>query len=337
MNEISDHTPASHTNLMPEIQEDQTPSIHRAQTPDIRSDQNLGIGTHPVTHTPSQSLSSGTAPGTIIDVNGVFKIYKTESVEVVALRGLDLNVKQGELISIMGPSGCGKSTLLNIIGALDKPSAGKVNILGLDLTAMEMDEAVVFRRKNIGFIFQFFNLVPTLTARENVELPLRLTNRPMSFIKGRVENLLALVGMEDRSHHRPDELSGGEQQRIAIAAALANDPQIILADEPTGELDSESGQMVLDLLKQLNVKQGKTIIIVTHDPRSATISDRSFRIVDGQIKGEYTREMYSQEGGATDNLKYKKMVENIVDKKKRMEALLKEIINIEDEMINNWK
>jgi len=276
---------------------------------------------------------------TIIDVSGVFKIYKTKSVEVVALRGLDLNVKQGEIISIMGPSGCGKSTLLNMIGALDQPSAGKVNILGADLTAMEQDDAVVFRRKNIGFIFQFFNLVPTLTAKENVELPLRLMNRPMSFIRGRVANLLSLVGMEERGHHRPDELSGGEQQRIAIAAALANDPQIILADEPTGELDSESGQMVLDLLKQLNVRQGKTIIIVTHDPRSATISDRSFRIEDGQIKGEYTREMYNQEGegGPVDNLKYKKMIENIVDKKKRMEDLLKEIISIEDEMISNWK
>lgn len=333
MNEMSIHTPESHTNQIPEYRTNQTLDM-----------QNTQIAQAPfqpqISGNPSQSLPSVTAPGTIIDVNGVFRIYKTESVEVVALRGLDLRVKQGEIISIMGPSGCGKSTLLNIIGALDKPSAGKVNILGVDLTAMEKDEAVVFRRRNIGFIFQFFNLVPTLTARENVELPLRLTNRPMSFIKGRVENLLALVGMEERSHHRPDELSGGEQQRIAIAAALANDPQIILADEPTGELDSESGQMVLDLLKQLNVKQGKTIIIVTHDPRSATISDRSFRIVDGQIKGEYSREMYTQQGeggGPVDALRYKKMIENIVDKKRRMEELLKEIINIEDEMITNWK
>jgi len=286
---------------------------------------------------PTTDVHAGKAP--IIEINEVFKIYKTESVEVVALRGLNLSVLNGELISIMGPSGCGKSTMLNIIGALDQPSAGKINVLGNDLTNMDADSQIVFRRKHIGFVFQFFNLVPTLSAAENIELPLRLVNTPSSQMKSRVSELLRLVEMEARGHHRPDELSGGEQQRIAIAAALANDPEIILADEPTGELDSESGQMVLDILKNLNQEQGKTIIIVTHDPRTATISDRSFRIEDGQIKGEYTRAMYSQsqEGTPGHSLKYKKMIENIVDKKKRMEDLLKEIINIEDEMINNWK
>ena len=280
----------------------------------------------------------------IIDVNEVFRIYKTDSVEVVALRGLSLSVSRGEVISIMGPSGCGKSTMLNIIGALDIPSAGRVSVLGQDLTTMDADDQITFRREHIGFVFQFFNLVPTLTAIENIELPLRLVTTPHDRMRTRVSELLELVGMTERGHHRPDELSGGEQQRIAIAAALANDPDIILADEPTGELDSESGQMVLDLLKQLNQEQGKTIIIVTHDPRTATISDRSFRIEDGQIKGEYTREMYMQdgeEGGmggtGTDNVRYKKMIENIVDRKRRMEELLREIISIEDEMINSWK
>jgi putative ABC transport system ATP-binding protein len=296
---------------------------------------------------------------TIIDVTEVFKIYKTESIEVVALRGLDLSVKRGEIISIMGPSGCGKSTMLNIIGALDTPSAGKIRVLGQDLTSMDSDAQIEFRRKHIGFVFQFFNLVPTLTAIENIELPLRLVNTPHEKMRKKVTEVLNLVGMEKRGNHRPDELSGGEQQRIAIAAALANDPEIILADEPTGELDSESGQKVLDLLKYLNEDQGKTIIIVTHDPRSATISHRSFRIEDGQIKGEYTREMYLQDGsgggegddlgdgsgggpgmrpgGGIDPLRYKKMIENMVDKKRRMEELLKEIINMEDEMINGWK
>lgn len=299
----------------------------------------------PLTIERQHSESENRTAETIIDVSEVFKIYKTESVEVVALRGLDLSVASGEVISIMGPSGCGKSTMLNIIGALDIPSAGKIHVLGQDLTGMDADEQITFRRKHIGFVFQFFNLVPTLTAIENVELPLRLLNAPHSAMMKRVNKLLELVGMTERAHHRPDELSGGEQQRIAIAAALANDPEIILADEPTGELDSESGQMVLNLLKKLNQDQGKTIIIVTHDPRSATISDRSFRIEDGQIKGEYTREMYTQDGdgdgsdgGRTgDPMRYKKMIENFVDKKQRMEELLKEIISMEDDMIQGWK
>ena len=279
---------------------------------------------------------------TIIDLQEVFKIYKTESVEVVALRGLDLKVKEGELISIMGPSGCGKSTLLNMIGALDKPSAGKITIANTDLTSLEPDDAIEFRRKYVGFVFQFFNLVPTLTAVENVELPMRLVNLPLSEVKTRVKELLALVGMEKRGHHRPDELSGGEQQRIAIAAALANDPPIILADEPTGELDSESGQKILNLLKWLCHERGKTLVIVTHDPRTAKISDRSFKIEDGQITGEYTREMYESGTGVRgtedeNSYRYKKMIETIADKKRKMENLLKEIIDIEDDLIESWK
>ncbi len=268
----------------------------------------------------------------MIVLDGVFRIYKTKSVEVVALRGLNLTVKEGELISIMGPSGCGKSTMLNIIGGLDQPSAGKVVIDEKDISSMDKDSLIEFRRKNVGFIFQFFNLVPSLTARENIELPMRLHGVPGNEMKEKVDALLVLVGMDKRGNHRPDELSGGEQQRIAIATALANDPPILLADEPTGELDSESGQMVLDLFSSLNKESGKTIVIVTHDPRTATIAHRSFSIEDGQIKGEYTREMYESEGKSMDLAKYKKMVENIVDKQRRMEKLMKEIMDIEKDL-----
>lgn len=269
-----------------------------------------------------------------IDVEGVFKIYKTKSVEVVALRGLDLKVRVGEFISIMGPSGCGKSTLLNIVGGLDRPSAGRIVIDGKDISTFESDQLVEFRRKNVGFVFQFFNLVPTLTAKENIELPMRLIGIPSEKMKKRTERLLKLVGMEERKNHRPDELSGGEQQRIAIATALANDPPIIVADEPTGELDSESGERVLEIFRKLSQEEGKTVIIVTHDPRTAKISNRSFRIEDGKIKGEYSQELYTQDDAAgMDTVKYKRMVENIVDKRKRMEELLKEIIQIEDDII----
>ena len=269
-----------------------------------------------------------------IDVEGVFKIYKTKSVEVVALRGLDLKVRVGEFISIMGPSGCGKSTLLNIVGGLDRPSAGRIVIDGKDISTFESDHLVEFRRKNVGFVFQFFNLVPTLTAKENIELPMRLVGLPSEKMKKRSSKLLKLVGMEERKNHRPDELSGGEQQRIAIATALANDPPIIVADEPTGELDSESGERVLEIFRKLSQEEGKTVIIVTHDPRTAKISNRSFRIEDGKIKGEYSQELYTQDDAAgMDTVKYKRMVENIVDKRKRMEELLKEIIEIEDDII----
>jgi len=273
-----------------------------------------------------------------VEIEGVFKIYKTKSVEVVALRGLDLSIRKGEFISIMGPSGCGKSTLLNIVGGLDKPSAGRVVIDGKDISMFESDQLVEFRRTNVGFVFQFFNLVPTLTARENIELPMRLVNLPSDTMKKRSSKLLELVELEGRAHHRPDELSGGEQQRIAIAVALANDPSIVLADEPTGELDSESGEKVLELFRKLSQEESKTVIIVTHDPRTATLSNRSFRIEDGQITGEYSQELYSQDDEqAMDTMKYKKMVENIVDKRKRMEELLKEIIQIEDDIIMDRK
>jgi len=230
----------------------------------------------------------------IIEVEDLFRIYKTKKTEVVALRGLDVRIKKGELIAIMGPSGCGKTTLLNIIGGLDRPSAGRISIDGKSMMDMNDAQLIQHRRDTVGFVFQFFNLVPVLTAYENVELPLRLTSADTP--KDRVQKTLELVGMENRAHHRSDEMSGGEQQRIAIATALVNDPPIILADEPTGELDSKTGQDILELFKRLNKEVGKTIIIVTHDRRVSSIADRMLYIEDGKIVSSTSREMTVEPG-----------------------------------------
>lgn len=216
------------------------------------------------------------------------KIYKTGKVEVVALRGLYLTVEEGEIRAIVGPSGSGKTTLLNIIGGVDKPSAGKVIVNGTDLTALTDNQLVKYRRKEVGFVFQFFNLVPNLTALENVELPMAIAGVSRSQRRKRATGLLALVRLEDRAHHKPDELSGGEQQRVAIAAALANDPPIILADEPTGELDTKTSRQVAQLFAQLNKELGKTIIIVTHDLAIASIAHKISRIEDGVIVSTVT-------------------------------------------------
>ncbi|MEM3038514.1 MAG: ABC transporter ATP-binding protein, partial [Thermoplasmata archaeon] len=169
-----------------------------------------------------------------IVIKDLIKVYKTGISEVIALRGLDCAIKEGEILAIMGPSGCGKTTLLNIIGGLDRPTAGSVVVDGVSLVNLTSDGLVRHRREKVGIVFQFFNLVPTLTARENIELPMRLAGRDRSYRKTRTEELLKLVGMESRASHKPDEMSGGEQQRVGLAVALANDPPIILADEPTG-------------------------------------------------------------------------------------------------------
>jgi len=213
----------------------------------------------------------------------LIKIYKTGKIEVVALRGLDLKVDKGELRVIVGPSGSGKSTLINIIGGITKPDAGKVFVDGESIVDMTEKQLVEYRRKRVGIVFQFFNLIPTLTALENVELPMILVGVPRSERKRRAQELLKTVGLEHRMHHKPSELSGGEQQRVAIAAALANNPPLILADEPTGELDSVTGMQIAELFKQLNKQHGKTMIIVTHDLSMARIADRISRIVDGKI------------------------------------------------------
>ncbi len=218
----------------------------------------------------------------------LIKVYKTGKSEVIALRGLDCTIKQGEVLAIMGPSGCGKTTLLNIIGGLDRPTAGSVTLDGENLMDLTDAQLVKHRREKVGIVFQFFNLVPTLTAKENIELPLRLAGRSERQIKDRAETLLKLVDMEARAAHKPDELSGGEQQRIGLAAALANDPPIILADEPTGELDTATGQQILHLFERLRDEYKKTVVIVTHDLRVGQIADTVMHIVDGTITSTQT-------------------------------------------------
>ncbi len=216
----------------------------------------------------------------------LMKVYRAGKSEVIALRGLDMAVEDGELVAIQGPSGCGKTSLLNLIGGIDRPTAGRVEVDGRNIVDFSEVELVRYRRDRVGFVFQFFNLVPTLTAQENVELPMRLASTPAAQRKERTKELLDLVGLAGRRVHRPDELSGGEQQRIAIATALANDPPLILADEPTGELDTKTGQEILDLFGLLNRDLGKTIIVVTHDARVADIARRILEIEDGKIIGE---------------------------------------------------
>lgn len=218
-----------------------------------------------------------------IVIKDLIKVYKIGKSEVIALRGLDCTIKDNEVLAIMGPSGCGKTTLLNIIGGLDRPTAGSVMIGGVNLVDMSDAELVKHRREDVGIIFQFFNLVPTLTAKENIELPMRLAGKAGEEMAKRSEMLLKLVDMAQRADHKPDELSGGEQQRIGLATALANDPPIILADEPTGELDTATGQQILLLLKRLRDEYKKTVVIVTHDHRIGQIADTVMNIVDGRI------------------------------------------------------
>ena len=220
-----------------------------------------------------------------IVVKDLIKVYKTGKSEVIALRGLDCTIKGEEVLAIMGPSGCGKTTLLNVIGGLDRPTAGSVKIGDVNLVDMNDVDIVKHRRERVGIVFQFFNLVPTLTARENVELPMRLAGKNSEEMKKRTSMLLKLVDMEHRAEHKPDELSGGEQQRIGLATALANDPPIILADEPTGELDTATGHQILMLLKRLRDEYKKTVVIVTHDQRIGLIADTVMTIVDGKITG----------------------------------------------------
>lgn len=221
-----------------------------------------------------------------IVIKDLIKVYKTGKSEVIALRGLDCTIREKEILAIMGPSGCGKTTLINIIGGLDRPTAGSIMLDDKNLADMTDSEQITHRREKVGIVFQFFNLVPTLTARQNIELPMRLSGKSLKEIKERTDELLKLIGMEKRAVHRPDELSGGEQQRIGIAASLANDPPIILADEPTGELDTKTGKQILDLFKLLRDKHGKTIVIVTHDLRISHIANRVMMIVDGRITAD---------------------------------------------------
>lgn len=220
---------------------------------------------------------------TIIELKNVWKIYQMGKVDVNALRGMDFKVKRNEFVSIMGPSGSGKSTAVNMVGCLDIPTKGDVYLDGKNIAHLPESTLAQIRGRKIGFIFQTFNLIPTLSAKENIILPMIFQGIPADKREERAEKLLRLVQLEDRMNHKPTELSGGEQQRVAIARSLANDPDVILADEPTGNLDSKTGRVVMSFLKDLNKKEGKTIIMVTHDAELAKHADRIAYLKDGVI------------------------------------------------------
>ncbi len=223
-----------------------------------------------------------------VSVKDLIRVYRLGDIEVQALRGLNMEVKEGEMVSVIGPSGSGKTTLLNIVGGLDQATAGHVQVGDTTVTALEPSQLVDFRRKTVGHIFQTLNLIPTLTASENVELPMIALGASRGRRHERVKQLLETVGLLDRAKHKPDELSGGEQQRVAMAAALANDAPVLLADEPTGELDTVNAKIVVDYLSKVNKELGKTIIMVTHDPNMARAANRILKIEDGIIKAALT-------------------------------------------------
>jgi putative ABC transport system ATP-binding protein len=218
----------------------------------------------------------------VIEMRNVTKIYKVDSVNVIGVEKINLKIKKGEFVCVMGPSGSGKSTMLHLMGCLDKPTYGKVLIDGVYASRMSDDELADLRKYKIGFVFQFFNLYQTLTALENVELPMIIAEKDKEFRKKRAIELLKMVEMEEFKDYLPSQLSGGQRQKIAIARALANDPPIILADEPTGNLDSKSGEEVMKIFKELN-KKGKTIIVVTHNEYVATFAERIILLKDGKI------------------------------------------------------
>ena len=223
-------------------------------------------------------------PDAMIQVFDLTKVYNiTEGVEVRALNGVSLDVTKGEFVSVMGPSGSGKTTLLNMIGALDNPTSGAVYINRINVAHMNDEQRTNLRLKEIGFIFQFYNLVPVLSAYENVELPMLFAAKPDKERKRMVNKLLDLVGLTEKKNHLPSELSGGEQQRVAIARSLSNEPSILIADEPTGELDTTHGMEIIKLLRDLNKELNQTILMVTHDPMVGALAERLLKMRDGKI------------------------------------------------------
>jgi putative ABC transport system ATP-binding protein len=221
-------------------------------------------------------------PNAVTTIN-LLKEYRLGEVVVPALQGVNLEIERSQFVAVLGPSGSGKTTLLNIIGTLDKPTGGKVYIDGEDLTVMAERNLTSLRRKKIGFVFQFYNLIPVLTAFENVELPMIVSNVPRDEASKRANALLESVGLLKRAGHRPDELSGGEQQRVAIARALANKPSIVLADEPTGDLDTATGEEVMKMLLEMAKLESTTVIVATHDKSIVEMADRTLRMRDGRV------------------------------------------------------
>lgn len=223
---------------------------------------------------------------TVIRLEDVWKIYPMGEVKVEALRGITLKIGRGEFVAITGASGSGKSTMMNLVGCLDKPTRGKILLDDKDISSMSESRLAEIRGKKIGFVFQQFNLIPTLTALENVMLPMEFQNLSASKIKERAKKLMEQVGLGDRMHHKPTELSGGQAQRVAIARSLANDPEVILADEPTGNLDSKTGQYIMNFLCEMHEKEGKTVVMVTHDIELVNFAKRIVKLKDGQIDSD---------------------------------------------------
>lgn len=219
----------------------------------------------------------------IVQVEGLRKAYQRDSFKVEVLKGLDLDIQRGDFVALMGPSGSGKTTLLNLLAGIDRPSSGRILVGGQNMAGLSESDLAHWRHRHIGFIFQFYNLLPVLTALENVELPLTLTRMSGAERRKRVETALDVVGLKDRMDHYPRQLSGGQEQRVAIARAIVTDPTLLLADEPTGDLDADSASAVLDLLDQLNQEFKKTIIMVTHDPSAAVRARRQVRLNKGLL------------------------------------------------------
>ena len=226
----------------------------------------------------------------MIQVTNLSKVFRTEEIETTALNNVSFTISKGEFVAIMGPSGCGKSTLLNILGLLDNPSGGNYNLLGTEVANLSERERTNYRKGNIGFVFQSFNLIDELNVYENVELPLKYLNISASERKRRVTEILKRMNISHRAGHYPQQLSGGQQQRVAIARAVVANPQLILADEPTGNLDSRNGKEVMDLLCQLNA-EGTTVVMVTHSQRDASAAQRIINLFDGEIVKDVTREL----------------------------------------------
>jgi putative ABC transport system ATP-binding protein len=274
------------------------------------------------------------------------KTYKLGENQVQALRGVNLELQKGEFVAFTGPSGSGKTTLLNLIGVLDKPSQGKIYVDGIDLTLLKEKDLVKLRRSTIGFIFQFYNLIPVLSAIENVELPMLIAGVTSKERETRAKELLKMVGLEDRMNHRPDELSGGEQQRVAIVRALANKPSIVLADEPTGDLDSKTGKEVMNALRDLSNHEGATVIVVTHDPTVASMASKIFEMRDGKIINEQRKKSEPEPKTAE---KTATTVEKNIDNKPNLEPIDQfltekivgllspsDIVRIDNEVIAKW-
>ena len=228
-------------------------------------------------------MKSDVVSNTIIELKNVWKIYQLGEVEVQALRDVDLRIKKEEFSAIMGPSGSGKSTLLHMIGCLDRPTSGKIYLDGIDISKLNDSELARLRGKKIGFVFQFFNLYPTLNARENIELPMLILERDKREKEKKSSKLLKTVGLEKRADHLPSQLSGGERQRVAISRAIANDPPLLLADEPTGNLDTKTGEEIMKFLDKLQEEEKVTIVMVTHEEHIAKYAERIIRLKDGKI------------------------------------------------------